>query len=133
VLDARQGAWRERKRAWLSLGIQSEIGRGTELLKLSEQVKTKYAEPPKHGNEHLTEKARVALGAYQAYGGAAAVESGSYGMTGTSVFDPVLCELIYKWFAPERGLVLDPFAGGSVRGILAAHMGREYTGVDLRT
>jgi len=28
VLDARQGYWQDRKRAWLSLGIQSEIGRG---------------------------------------------------------------------------------------------------------
>lgn len=28
VLDARQGYWQERKRAWLGLGIQSEIGRG---------------------------------------------------------------------------------------------------------
>lgn len=28
VLDARQGYWQDRKRAWLALGIQSEIGRG---------------------------------------------------------------------------------------------------------
>lgn len=28
VLDARQGYWQERKRAWLDLGIQSELGRG---------------------------------------------------------------------------------------------------------
>jgi hypothetical protein len=28
VLDARQGYWQERKKAWLSLGIQSEVGRG---------------------------------------------------------------------------------------------------------
>ncbi len=28
VLDARKGYWQERKRAWLSLGIQSELGRG---------------------------------------------------------------------------------------------------------
>ena len=28
VLDARQGYWQERKRAWLSLGIKSELGRG---------------------------------------------------------------------------------------------------------
>lgn len=28
VLDARQGYWQERKRAWLGLGIQSELGRG---------------------------------------------------------------------------------------------------------
>jgi hypothetical protein len=28
VLDARAGAWADRKRRWLSLGIQSEVGRG---------------------------------------------------------------------------------------------------------
>lgn len=27
VLDARQGYWQERKRAWMGLGIQSELGR----------------------------------------------------------------------------------------------------------
>lgn len=29
ILDARQGPWQERKRAWLALGIQSELGRGS--------------------------------------------------------------------------------------------------------
>jgi DNA modification methylase len=52
--------------------------------------------------------------------------------TGTSIFDPVLCELAYRWFCPPAGLVLDPFAGGSVRGIVAARLGREYIGVELR-
>jgi len=28
VLDARQGYWQERKRSWLALGMQSELGRG---------------------------------------------------------------------------------------------------------
>lgn len=28
VLDARQGYWQDRKRAWLAIGIKSEIGRG---------------------------------------------------------------------------------------------------------
>jgi hypothetical protein len=28
VLDARQGYWQDRKRAWIGLGIQSELGRG---------------------------------------------------------------------------------------------------------
>ena len=50
---------------------------------------------------------------------------------GTSIFDPVLCELMYSWFSPENGLVLDPFAGGSVRGITAALLNRHYVGVDL--
>ena len=52
--------------------------------------------------------------------------------SGTSIFDPVLCELAYLWFSPPGGHVLDPFAGGSVRGIVASRLGRKYTGVDLR-
>ena len=51
--------------------------------------------------------------------------------SGTSIFDPVLCELAYRWFCGPNGKVLDPFAGGSVRGIIAAYLGREYTGIDL--
>jgi hypothetical protein len=52
--------------------------------------------------------------------------------SGTSIFDPVLCELVYRWFCPPGGVVLDPFAGGSVRGIVAGMTGRQYVGVDLR-
>lgn len=52
--------------------------------------------------------------------------------TGTSIFDPVLTELTYRWFCPTGGLVLDPFAGGSVRGIVASKLGRQYVGIDLR-
>lgn len=53
------------------------------------------------------------------------------GSTGTSIFDPVLCELAYRWFCPPGGTILDPFAGGSVRGIVAAILGRQYVGIDL--
>lgn len=53
-------------------------------------------------------------------------------LTATSIFDPCLCELAYDWFSPPGGTVLDPFAGGSVRGIVASHLGRPYTGIDLR-
>ena len=52
---------------------------------------------------------------------------------GTSVFDPVLCEVAYRWWCPPGGRVLDPFAGGSVRGIVAARLGLRYCGVDLST
>lgn len=52
--------------------------------------------------------------------------------SGTSIFDPVLCELAYRWFCPPGGLVLDPFAGGSVRGVVAGVLGRRYVGVELR-
>lgn len=50
----------------------------------------------------------------------------------TSVFDPVLCEIAVRWFCPPGGRVLDPFAGGSVRGVVTSVLGRPYTGIDLR-
>lgn len=52
--------------------------------------------------------------------------------TGTSIFDPVVCEIAYRWFCPPGGTVLDPFAGGSVRGIIASRLGRRYVGIELR-
>lgn len=52
-------------------------------------------------------------------------------LTGTSVFDPVLCEVVYNWYCPNNGTVFDPFAGGSVRGVVAEMLGRKYIGIDL--
>jgi hypothetical protein len=48
-----------------------------------------------------------------------------------SVFDATLCEKMYEWFVPKGGKVLDPFAGGSVRGIVATEMGFKYDGIDI--
>lgn len=104
VLDGRAQWWRERKQRWLALGIQSELGR--------EQAVAYLGKPLAH---------------QQQYQGDTQAE----GMTGTSVFDPVLCELAYRWFSPRGGVVVDPFAGGSVRGIVASLLGRKYHGIDL--
>ena len=48
-----------------------------------------------------------------------------------SIFDATLCEKMYEWFCPKEGRILDPFAGGSVRGIVATEMGFIYNGIDL--
>lgn len=50
---------------------------------------------------------------------------------GTSVFNPVVCEVVYKWFTVENSLILDPFAGGITRGAIAAMLGHHYSGIDL--
>ena len=50
----------------------------------------------------------------------------------TSIFDPALCELMYKWFCNDGGKILDPFAGGSVRGIVAHYLKYYYVGIELR-
>ena len=38
---------------------------------------------------------------------------------------------MYQWFCPAGGQVIDPFAGGSVRGIIAHLLGYHYWGCDL--
>lgn len=52
-------------------------------------------------------------------------------LNGTSIFDPVLCEVIYNWFCTDGGIIFDPFAGGAVRGVVAEMLGRHYIGIDL--
>lgn len=154
VLDARAGEWQERKRAWLALGIRSEIGRGMALLGLSEESEDyrkgqgNYAKGKARAfSEDLMkgEKARDYSPKSTAPGGAGGGVYGADGPGGfaadgeavptgygTSIFDPVLSEVAYAWFCPPGGTVLDPFAGGSVRGIVASLLGRHYVGIDLR-
>lgn len=106
VLDARAGEWQDRKRAWQSVGIKSEIGRSDGLTYRS----SKFDEyRVKEGTRDETDE------------------------QGTSLFDPVLCECVYRWFSAPGAQVVDPFAGGSVRGIIAGMLGRRYWGCDLRS
>ena len=60
------------------------------------------------------------------------VPKGNTGLSDTSIFDPALCEVIYHWFCENGGTILEPFAGGSVRGIVANYLGYKYTGIDIR-
>jgi 16S rRNA G966 N2-methylase RsmD len=51
---------------------------------------------------------------------------------GVSLFDPVLAEIIFKWFCPAKGSVLNLFAGDVEPNIVAAYQGHELTGIELR-
>jgi hypothetical protein len=129
VLDARSGPWQARKRAWKELGIQSEVGRDRNLLyaapgdMYSNWMPVRNYAEAKEGRP-LTEKEVVA-------GYSDILTPFMGGTSGTSIFDPVLTELMYRWFSPPRGKILDPWAGGSVRGLVAARLGRQYTGIEL--
>ena len=104
VLDTKNGNWQKRKKQWKKLGIESHLGRDAE-------CNAKF-------DDDLDENG---LNKY-----------GRKPMTGVSIFDPALCELMYNWYCPEGGTILDPFAGGSVRGVVAHHLGFKYTGIDIR-
>lgn len=51
---------------------------------------------------------------------------------GVSILDPVLAELACKWFGVEGGTAFDCFAGDSVFGYVAAALGMQFTGIELR-
>lgn len=107
VLDTRTSSWQKRKKLWIGKGLKSEVGRKENLTHVM-PMKSYDAE---NMAEEYYEKGKE---------------------TGTSVFDPSLTELMYKWFCPENGAILDPFAGGSVRGIVANYLGYKYSGIELR-
>lgn len=107
VLDGRSSDWQERKRAWLAIGIRGETAR---------QCVGANAWNDLALNPRVAESTKkiAAVG------------------DGPTVFDPVLCELAYRWWCPPSGQIVDPFAGGSVRGVVAAMLGRRYWGGELR-
>ncbi len=160
VLNAREGDWQERKRAWLLLGIKSELGRGNNIQKNPCGEHAVYGGGGFTGDKGPTTGHNIAsaggltFGAFSdAFGNRGGSRAGlTYSgrevsrfdryrekesttktteESGTSVFDPVLCELSYRWFSPPGGSIIDPFAGGSVRGIVASALGRKYYGCDL--
>lgn len=115
VLDSKNGNWQQRKQEWLALGLKGEIGRGEDIQVTSRaKKKTLTQSIPMKNYSDMDE-----------YYSKEAQEHN------TSVFDPALTELMYAWFCPKKGTILDPFAGGSVRGIVAHYLGYRYFGIDL--
>lgn len=70
VFNGREGFWQDRKRAWISIGIKSEAGRG-ENVSTTTVCATDWM---KRGTDE-----------------------------GGSIFDPVLCEIAYRWFVCVGG------------------------------
>jgi DNA modification methylase len=126
ILDSRQGYWQKRKQLWHSLGFDSQETReDVELIAQSGQSSAIYELRNQMRNSLKREPTWDEIIDY-------AKKKGLHVYEGASVFDPVLAEVCYKWFCPEGGTILDPFAGGSVRGIVAGVAGFEYLGIDLR-
>lgn len=101
VMRKTTGIWTDRKHEWESLGIESAEGRDT---KRYNAMPTNISGAKYYDTEDTNS---------------------------ISTFDPVICEVVYKWFSKKGDRILDPFAGGSVRGAVASLLGRKYTGIDL--
>jgi DNA modification methylase len=101
IFDCRQGYWKERKKEWIKRGVVGEIGRKDDLIFRKSASKNDI-------NNAIANTAPT-----------------------TSVFDPVLTEVLYGWFAKDGSVVIDPFAGGITRGAIASIMNLKYVGVDI--
>ena len=77
IFDSRQGYWQNRKKVWLSIGIKSEIGRDSKCYHIKD-----WADKKRETGEL----------------------SGSKLPSDVSVFDPVVCEIAYKWFNTRGGV-----------------------------
>jgi DNA modification methylase len=49
-----------------------------------------------------------------------------------SLFDPVIAEVLFKWFAPENSNIVDPFAGDTRKGAVAGYLKHNFIGIELR-
>jgi DNA modification methylase len=104
ILDTKSGSWQQRKKQWGKLGIKSEVGRSAKAIISGTDDYRKISKKEGYDNKD------------------------NY----VSIFDPALCEVLYHWFCPTNGKILDCFAGGSVRGIVANKLEFKYTGIDIR-
>lgn len=51
---------------------------------------------------------------------------------GVNLLDPVMAEIVCRWFGIEGGTAFDCFAGDTVFGYVAATLGMSFTGIELR-
>lgn len=51
---------------------------------------------------------------------------------GVSLLDPVMAEIVCRWFGIEGGTAFDCFAGDTAFGYVAATLGMSFTGIELR-
>lgn len=138
VLNTRTKEWQDRKKAWVAKGIDSgsgrdEIKKGT-LSSVTSSIPNYYyskRDAEKKAGKKLSNKEFEEKWLEYYIPQKTMLKQTNDGQM-VSIFDPVLCELMYYWFGFDGAKVIDPFSGGSVRGIVAHELGLQYTGIDIR-
>jgi hypothetical protein len=132
ILDTRKGYWQERKKAWREVIGDMGESRSDKLIKSPE---IKYKDIYQRTREH-----RESLGiGFQEYldkyvpDEVKERESQKVLSQGVSLFDPVLSEIMCRWFTPAKGAkIFDCFAGDTQKGLVFGECGYEFTGIELR-
>ncbi|MDR3245009.1 MAG: site-specific DNA-methyltransferase [Prevotellaceae bacterium] len=131
VLDTRKGYWQERKSIWRKIIGDMGESRNDTLIQAPElKYKGIYQRTRKH-----RETLGIGFAEYlEKYVSDEDKERASTKVLshGVSILDPVLSEIVCRWFNVDGGKVFDCFAGDTVFGYVAAHLGYDFTGIELR-
>lgn len=132
ILDSRQGYWQARKKMWRGvIGDMGQSRQGKLIQSIEMQYKDLYTRTAEH-RKTLGISFREYLDKYVPEE-VKQHESQKVPSTGVSLFDPVLAEILCKWFTPYKGAkIFDCFAGDTQKGLVFGTCGYEFKGVELR-
>lgn len=132
ILDSRQGYWQSRKKMWRGIiGDMGQSRQGKLIQSIEMQYKDLYTKTAEHRKtlgisfrEYLEKYVPEEVKQHEAQ---------KVLSTGVSLFDPVLAEILCKWFTPCQGAkIFDCFAGDTQKGLVFGTCGYEFKGVELR-
>lgn len=131
ILDTRKGYWQARKKMWRELIGDMGESRNDTLIQAPEiKYKDLYQRTRKH-REELGLSFKDYLEKYVP-DDVKEREASKVLSAGVSLLDPVMAELVCRWFGLEDCKSFDCFAGDSVFGYVSAHLGNEFVGIELR-
>lgn len=132
ILDTRKGYWQARKKVWRELiGDMGESRNDTLITSPEIKYKDLYQKTRQH-REELGLTFKEYLDKYVP-DDVKEREAQKVLSQGVSLFDPVLSEILCKWFTPEQGAkIFDCFAGDTQKGLVFGTCGYNFTGIELR-
>lgn len=131
ILDTRKGYWQERKKKWRELiGDNGESRNDTLITSPEIKYKDLYQRTRQH-REELGITFKEYLDKYVP-DDVKEREASKVLSAGVSLLDPVMAEIVCRWFGQDNCKTFDCFAGDSVFGYVSAHLGNEFVGIELR-
>lgn len=131
ILDTRKGYWQKRKKMWRELIGDFGESRNDTLIQSPEiKYKDLYQKTRQH-REELGLSFKEYLDKYVPEE-VKEREAKKILSQGVSLLDPVMAEVVCRWFGLDNCKTFDCFAGDSVFGYVSAHLGNEFVGIELR-
>lgn len=131
ILDTRKGYWQDRKKKWSDIiGDMGESRNDT----LVTSLEIKYKDLYKRTREHRKELGISFKEYIEKYVPKEDLEREQSKIVaqGVSILDPVMAEIVCRWFGFKNCQSFDCFAGDSVFGFVSAYLGNQFTGIELR-